>query len=551
MYDSSVSPLSSSAAVASVPFTDSLDALSGSNSSSARLSGSSLGQEPSFEPELVARKQSVPSADDLCSLDSSPKKYQTAQNSEVDFNSVQKRQGDGKGNHDEVTGLNPEEPLLSARASKQSKKGSSDRFSPIYGYGLVNAAKAVAWAAGQHPLALKDVPDLGRNNWGNDMVKAPEAWASGVTGAGVTVAVIDSGVDIYHPDLAENIWYNSGEIAGDGIDNDRNGYADDVNGWNFALKNNDLRDRDAQGKYISNHGTHVAGTIAAVNNGFGATGVAYDAQIMPISLSNRKGELTGNVAKAIYYAVDNGARVINMSFEGSYNDPRVRKAIAYAAKQDVITVYSAGNGSLPSPEPYPANYATKYGIAVGAVNQMGVMPGFSNRAGFDPDLGYVVAPGEKVWSTIPISTGQAYGFKDGTSMAAPHVAGVAALMVEANPNITANQARLILAASATPISGKNQLAEFSSLNAVTPDPLIAPSQVESRISSLNRPQDEQEVVAIATPESSPADFSGDDSSYSLSDWWMEDEHSVESDRGLDGFYSVQDLLSYNRELPNQ
>ena len=114
--------------------------------------------------------------------------------------------------------------------------GGGTGFNSTYGYGLVNAAAAVAQAISQPTFA--DVPNLGGNNWGNDMVNAPEAWARGYTGQGVTVAVIDSGVDISHQDLSNNIWGNTGEIASNGIDDDGNGYTDDVYGWNFGIGQN-------------------------------------------------------------------------------------------------------------------------------------------------------------------------------------------------------------------------------------------------------------------------------------------------------------------------
>ncbi len=172
-------------------------------------------------------------------------------------------------------------------------------FNSIYGYGLVDAAAAVARAIGQSTFA--NVTNLGGNNWSHDLVYAPEVWARGYTGQGITVAVIDDGVDITHQDLRENIWRNTREIAGNGIDDDGNGYTDDIFGWNFGLNNNNVMPSGS-------HGTHVAGTIAASNNGFGTTGVAYNAKIMPIRISNNQNKLTGNLARAIRYAVDNGAQ---------------------------------------------------------------------------------------------------------------------------------------------------------------------------------------------------------------------------------------------------
>ena len=305
-------------------------------------------------------------------------------------------------------------------------------FNSVYGYGLINAAAAVARAIGQStPFA--DVPNLGGNNWGNDMVNAPEAWARGYRGQGVTVAVIDSGVDISHQDLSNNIWRNTREIAGNGIDDDRNGYVDDIHGWNFGIGQNNNNVLPGTSSSGQGHGTHVAGTIAAANNGIGMTGVAYNSRIMAIRMGDvdSQGRFTngGNLAQAIRYAVDNGARVINMSL-GWTDSTALRDALAYAASRNVITVSSAGNSSLSSPGT-PAHYATQYGFSVGAVNSSRTIASFSNLAGTNSSMQHVMAPGVNVYSTLP---GNRYGNSSGTSMAAPHVAGVVALMLGANPN---------------------------------------------------------------------------------------------------------------------
>jgi trimeric autotransporter adhesin len=317
------------------------------------------------------------------------------------------------------------------------------KFNSTYGYGLVDAGLAVAKALGLR-TRLPNVATTGSNSWSNDMVNAGAAWAKGFTGQGVTVAVIDSGVDINHKDLRDNIWYNSGEIAGNGIDDDGNGYVDDVNGWNFDLNNNNVTDS-------SSHGTHVAGTIAASNNGFGITGVAYDSKIMPIRLTDNQDKWNGRLDKAIRYAVDNGARVINMSL--SYPDDGIpnglRDAIAYAANQNVIVVSAAGNQKLSLPRS-PARFATEYGFSVGAVDSNQVIAEFSNLAGNDSQMHHVMAPGKDIFSTLPGN--DAYGLKNGTSMATPHVAGVVALMLSANPYLTHTQVRQILTETTTAIT---------------------------------------------------------------------------------------------------
>jgi|GEM_PF-1864453 len=323
-------------------------------------------------------------------------------------------------------------------------------FNATYGYGLVNAAAAVAQSLAQPTFA--DVPNLGGNQWGNDLVNAPEVWAQGFTGQGVTVAVIDSGVDINHVDLTDNIWTNPGEIAGNGIDDDGNGFIDDVNGWNFGNggNNNVLPGTTDPGQ---GHGTHVAGTIAAMDNNLGATGVAHDAQIMAIRMGDvvtgtdgiGRYRNRGNLANAIRYAVDNGANVINMSLRWR-DSTALGDALAYAAANNVITIMSAGNSGASSPDQAPARYATQFGISVGAVDRNGNIWSDSNRAGSDSNMEHVVAPGVDVFSTIPGNRYQ--GGWQGTSMAAPHIAGVVALMLSANPNLNHTQVRQILTDSA-------------------------------------------------------------------------------------------------------
>lgn len=309
----------------------------------------------------------------------------------------------------------------------------SGKYSYTSGYGLINAGAAVAKAAGQNTFA--DVPALGGNNWGADLVKAPEAWAKGYTGKGVVVAVLDTGVDYTHPDLKDNIWTNPN--PGNGKDNNGDGYTNDIHGWNFVDNNNDVLDKFG-------HGTHVAGTIAGENNGFGVTGIAYDAKIMPIKVLDNSGAGTDAcITKGIHYAVDHGANVINLSLGGGNGDSSLESAIQYASSKGVVVVMAAGNDGGMTPN-YPARYAKNSGLAVGAVDQNKNMADFSTRSGFD-QLAYVTAPGVNIYSTIPDNK---YASYSGTSMATPHVAGVVALMLSANHNLTDSQVRQIVTQSA-------------------------------------------------------------------------------------------------------
>ncbi|MBF2064255.1 MAG: peptidase S8 [Calothrix sp. C42_A2020_038] len=302
---------------------------------------------------------------------------------------------------------------------------SSQGYSSINGYGLVNASAAVAKAIGQP--TFPDVPDTGGNKWGADMIKAPEAWSKGYTGKGVVVAVLDTGVDINHVDLKDNIWTNPNDDAS-------NGYAGDINGWNFVDNNNDVMDRDG-------HGTHISGTIAGLKNDYGVTGVAYDAKIMPVKVLDDTGSGSyESITKGIYYAVDNGANVINLSLGGGGTNKAMQDALNYASGKGVIVVMAAGNSGGASPI-YPARYAENTGIAVGAVDRNGDLASFSNRSG-NKQLTYVTAPGVGVYSTVPNNSYESYS---GTSMATPHVAGVVALMLSANRGLSDSQVRQILA----------------------------------------------------------------------------------------------------------
>ncbi|MBW4688289.1 MAG: S8 family serine peptidase [Komarekiella atlantica HA4396-MV6] len=359
-------------------------------------------------------------------------------------------------NHLETDDTNVE--LLNSSGSENvtTTASSAGNYNSTYGYGLINGAAAVAQAAGKNTFA--DVPDLGGNNWGADLVKAPEVWAQGYTGQGVVVAVVDTGVDYNHEDLKNNIWTNTKEIAGNSIDDDGNGYIDDVYGWNFANNNNNIQDNNG-------HGTHISGTIAGENNNYGVTGIAYDAKIMPVKVLNESGSGSStSVANGIYYAVDNGADVINLSLGSNYSNRTLKSAVEYASSKGVIVVMAAGNDGESLPD-YPARYANKSGIAVGAVDKNNTIADFSNRSGSN-EITYVTAPGVGIYSSVP---GNQYGRYSGTSMATPHVAGVVALMLSANPNLTDAQVRQIV----TETAGNSTQASSYSFNNFNVNSLVS------------------------------------------------------------------------------
>jgi subtilisin family serine protease len=259
----------------------------------------------------------------------------------------------------------------------------------------------------------------------NADINIEPAWALG-TATSIVTAVIDTGVDYTHPDLASNIWTNTDEVAGNGIDDDGNGFVDDVRGWDFV--NNDSDPMDDNG-----HGTHVAGTIGAVgNNGIGVTGVAWTASIMPLKFLDQSGSGSlSDAIKAIQYARVNGAKIINASWGGGGFSSALQSAITQFITSGGLFVAAAGNEATnndvtPS---YPANYQGV--ISVGASTRTDTRASFSNY-GTSVD---VFAPGQSILSTLP---GNRYGSLSGTSMATPQVAGALALLWGQNPTLSAN-----------------------------------------------------------------------------------------------------------------
>jgi subtilisin family serine protease len=274
--------------------------------------------------------------------------------------------------------------------------------------------------------ALPNDPRLG-GNWALDRIGAFDAWLGG-TGEGVTVAVLDTGVDTDHEDLAANMWVNAGEIAGNGRDDDGNGFADDIHGWNFSASGvgKDVEDRHG-------HGTHVAGLVGAVaDNGKGIAGVAPDAQIMAVKVLSDSGSGSSwGILQGIDYAIANGAKVINMSLGGSSGSWHYEQALARARDAGVIVVAAAGNDGR-NEAGYPAHYTDRFDnvISVAASNKTDVLASWSNWSASRTTVD-LAAPGTSLLSTVP---GNGYGTKSGTSMATPVVAGAVAVVWDAFPD---------------------------------------------------------------------------------------------------------------------
>jgi subtilisin family serine protease len=288
--------------------------------------------------------------------------------------------------------------------------------------------------------------------WGLQAIDAPEAWGVTTGSPGVVVGVLDSGVDFSHPDLAGAMWVNPPESCDacrtNGVDDDGNGYVDDWRGWDFA--NNDNNPFDDNG-----HGTHVAGTIGAVgDNGVGITGVNQQVRLMGLKFIGANGEGTAaDAVRAILYAAANGAHVTNNSYGGDGFSQAMLDAIRMADSHDSLFVAAAGNSfSDNDAEPvYPAGYDVPNVVSVAASDPYDELAWFSNYGATSVDL---AAPGTDVFSTW---TGGGYRFDSGTSMAAPHVAGAAALVKAAFPGASDVGLKALLLRTVEPLSSFPEL----------------------------------------------------------------------------------------------
>lgn len=274
-------------------------------------------------------------------------------------------------------------------------------------------------------------------------IDAAEAWTL-ETGSDVIVAVLDTGVDYAHEDLAANMWVNPNEIPDNGLDDDNNGYIDDVHGYDFYNDDGDPMDDN-------NHGTHVAGTIAAVgNNGIGVTGVSWSARIMSLKICNASGACPlSDAILAIEYATLMGAQVSNNSWGSSFYSLALYDAVAETNESDHLFVAAAGNNGRDIDEQpfYPAAYDLEHVISVAATNQNNQLASFSNYGAMSVDVG---APGRSIYST---KAGDTYGFSSGTSMAAPYVAGLASLLWSRYPDFSQQLIKQRILSTVEPIEG--------------------------------------------------------------------------------------------------
>ena len=298
----------------------------------------------------------------------------------------------------------------------------------------------------------------GLNNYGQTGgtpdadIDATDAWDITTGSRDVVIGVIDSGVDITHPDLAANIWVNPGETPNNGIDDDGNGFIDDVNGWDFY--DNDNSPNDGNG-----HGTHVAGTIGAVgNNNLGIAGVNWHVSLLPLRfLGNDGSGWTSDAVAAVNYATmlkrdfDINVAATNNSWGGGGYSRTLDRAIQAANDEGIMFIAAAGNqGTNNDANPsYPTNYSSPNVISVAALNRSDNLASFSNYGATTVDVG---APGVSIYSTLP---GNSYGSFSGTSMAAPHVAGVVGLLNAAKPGISVTEVNNAILNTVDPLQSLN------------------------------------------------------------------------------------------------
>jgi subtilisin family serine protease len=283
------------------------------------------------------------------------------------------------------------------------------------------------------------------------------AWAAGRTDCGsVYVGIIDEGYMYTHPDLAANAGRNPGEVAGNGVDDDGNGYVDDVYGWDFDGNNSTVFDG-----LNDDHGTHVAGTIGGVGgNGTGVAGVCWKVKLLGAKFLGRNGGTTANAVKAVDYYTDLKARHgINLvatsnSWGGGGFSQALADAITRANTAGILFIAAAGNSTFncdTSTACYPAEYTSANVLTVASITSTGAISSFSNFGATTIDIG---APGSGIWSTVPSGSRRnivgGYASYSGTSMATPHVSGAAALYAAYHPGSTAAQIKAAILNSATP-----------------------------------------------------------------------------------------------------
>jgi len=296
--------------------------------------------------------------------------------------------------------------------------------------------------------------------WGMTAIRAPSAWDKRTGGKEIIVAVIDTGIDLTHPDLVDNLWSNPGEVPGNGVDDDGNGRVDDRHGWDYV--DDDGTPNDDVAGWAWGHGTHVAGTIGGKgNNSIGVAGVNWDVSLMALRICGAYGCYLSDFWEAITYAYNEGAQVANASFGGPYAPFAEEQAVIASVaepgvdlQKGVLLVAAAGNyGSNNDTQNFcPACYQLPNVVSVSATRAGDSLAGFSN---YGKQKVTIAAPGESIFSTIPTGAfgiNNRYGYLSGTSMAAPQVSGGAALFFSQSPSWRPSQVKNALIKSARRVS---------------------------------------------------------------------------------------------------
>ncbi|MCP4255315.1 MAG: S8 family serine peptidase, partial [Candidatus Scalindua sp.] len=358
-----------------------------------------------------------------------------------------------------------------------------------------NADPHVEYAEPDYTYSFNYVPNDPSYNsqWAHQNIESESAWDIEKGNSGVVIAIVDSGVDYNHVDLSTNIWVNPGEISGNGVDDDGNGYIDDVRGWDFYNADNSPMDDVS-------HGTHCAGIAAAKgNNSIGVTGIAPNTRIMALRIGGTSGPSTVAAVEAIEYAADNGADIISNSWGGPSYSSTLNDAVEYANSLGVLLLAAAGNEDTDVSH-YPSGYSKV--LSVGATDQNDARAWFSSY-GADVD---VAAPGVNILSTIP-SNG--YDYVSGTSMSTPLVAGLAGLILSEDLSLTNDDIKNVLI---------NEVDEFG-VDIPAPDQLLGKGRINAFKALQSVASTYQAVILSPTGDSisSTVDITGiaDGDSYSV------------------------------------
>ncbi len=392
--------------------------------------------------------------------------------------------------------LNAEPKILKLTLSEKGGDSINDAIEKL------ESMPEVKYAEPNYYLTLCEADDpyyTDGSQYALDKVSAPDLWDLDIDCSNTSVAIIDSGARVTHEDLTDNIWTNPNEIPNNNLDDDGNGYIDDVHGWNFVLNNNDLSDNNS-------HGTHVAGIIsAATNNSKGVASVARNAKIAPIKAFDTSNTTIDIVIKAINYANSMDFKIINASF--AINDPKFVNSMSSVieACPDILFVCATGNNGLNidvNPA-YPASYDFPNMLAVASITESDALAASSN---YGPETVDIAAPGDSIMSTINTSD-SAYGLKGGTSMATPLAVSAAAVVLAANPNLTPSEVIEIITKSAdhsAPLEGRikgasrlnaHKAALMSIGSTATPGPSESP---------MPSPEPSEEPMESTAPSDEPS-----------------------------------------------